>query len=213
MSASQGLSRGRYMRLMAIGAIEVLGTVPIGIYIIVYNARLGVVPWVSWADTHKNYSQVAQVPAFIWRVEPSLEIGLEMFRWLLVVCAFVFFALFGFADEARNHYRRVYTSLASRIGYSTFTLQGSSHAFVVHVTLSRLTGAHLFVFMQYFVSSLFEEQRRRHRLCGDNEWRQAQIERLIRRPAYDPIHFPRQRRQARAVFPFELDGGVFCGKL
>jgi hypothetical protein len=26
----------------------------------------------------------------------------------LVLCAFVFLALFGFADEARQHYRRVY---------------------------------------------------------------------------------------------------------
>jgi len=127
MSASQGLTRSRYMRLMAIGFIEVLGTIPIGTYIIVYNARLGIVPYVSWAHTHSNYSQVAQVPSSIWRNEPSLNIGAEMYRWLLVTCAFVFFALFGFADEARNHYRRVYTSLASRIGYSTFTLSGSSH--------------------------------------------------------------------------------------
>ena len=146
MSASQGLTRSRYMRLMAIGFIEVLCTIPIGTYIIVYNARQGIVPYVSWAHTHSNYSQVAQVPSFIWRNEPSMSIGAEMYRWLLVVCALVFFALFGFADEARNHYRRVYTSLASRIGYSTFTLQGSSHGLVVHVTLSRLTGAHMFFF-------------------------------------------------------------------
>ena len=58
--------------------------------------------------------------------------GLEVFRWSLVLCAFVFFALFGFADEARQHYRLVYTTLASRIGYSTFTLHGSSHACVVY---------------------------------------------------------------------------------
>jgi hypothetical protein len=209
MSASQGLTRSRYMRLMAIGFIEVLCTVPIGTYIIVYNVQVGVVPYVSWAHTHNNYSQVAQIPSFIWRNEPTMNIGAEMYRWLLVSSALVFFALFGFADEARNHYRRVYTSLASRIGYSTFTLQGSSHGFVVHVTLSRLTrGSHLF-FLQYFLSSLLEEQRRRLCLCGD---RQAQIERLIRRPAYDPVSFRRQRHQARAVFAFKLDGVVFCGK-
>jgi pheromone a factor receptor len=144
MSASQGLSRSRYIRLMAIGAIEVLCTIPLGTFIIVYNAGNGVTPWVSWADTHSNYSQVEQVASFIWRNDPHMEIGLELFRWSLVVCSLVFFALFGFADEARNCYRRVFTTLASRIGYSTFTLHGSSHACVVHVILFKLIGTDFF---------------------------------------------------------------------
>jgi pheromone a factor receptor len=113
---------------MAIAAVEICGTIPLGTFFIVYNARNGVTPWISWADTHSNYSQVDQVAAFIWKNDPGTAIGFEVFRWSTVYCAFVFFALFGFADEARQHYRRVYTTLASRIGYSTFTLQKSSHA-------------------------------------------------------------------------------------
>jgi pheromone a factor receptor len=35
------------------------------------------------------------------------------------MCAFVFFAFFGFAEEARQNYRRVFTSLAGRVGYLT----------------------------------------------------------------------------------------------
>ena len=129
MMSSHGLSRGRYLRLMALSATDILGTIPLGTYIIVADAKDGVTPWKGWAYTHRNYSQVNQIPSFIWRNDPSLNSGLEMFRWELVACAFIFFAFFGFADEARQHYRRLYTSIATRVSYlTTFTDHGSSHA-------------------------------------------------------------------------------------
>ncbi|KAI9509916.1 pheromone A receptor-domain-containing protein [Russula earlei] len=131
MSFNRGLNRGRYLRLMALSSVEILGTVPLGTYFIVSNAKMGVTPWISWDDTHSNYSRVAQYAAFIWKNDHAVVVGLEMYRWLLVLCAFIFFAFFGFAVEARHHYRLVYTSLASRIGLLTTTsgtLHGSSHA-------------------------------------------------------------------------------------
>ncbi|KAH9964859.1 pheromone A receptor-domain-containing protein [Russula dissimulans] len=130
LSFNRGLNRGRYLRLMALSTIEILGTIPLGTYILVSNARSGMIPWKSWADTHSNYSRVVQVAAFTWKSDPDAVFGLEMFRWSLVLCAFIFFAFFGFAVEARHHYRLVYTSLASRIGLLTSTgnLHGSSHA-------------------------------------------------------------------------------------
>jgi pheromone a factor receptor len=131
-SSSSGLSRSRYFRLMAISACELCGTIPLGTFYIVYNAKAGVIPYVSWAHTHSNYSSVNQIAGFIWKNDPTTVFGLELYRWSLILCSFLFFALFGFADEARQHYRRAYTSLASRIGYSTFTLQGSSHVCVVY---------------------------------------------------------------------------------
>ncbi|KAF8468717.1 pheromone A receptor-domain-containing protein [Russula ochroleuca] len=120
MIHSQGLSRGRYVRLIALSATEILGTIPFGTYFIVTNAKIGVQPWKSWADTHSNYSKVIQVPSIVWENDPNLAGGLEIFRWSLVACAVIFFAFFGFADEARQHYRLVYTFIASSIGYSTF---------------------------------------------------------------------------------------------
>jgi pheromone a factor receptor len=148
MLASPGLSRGRYIRLMAIGAIEILGTIPLGTYFIVVSAKGGVSPWKGWANTHSNYSEVIQVAGFIWKNDPNVADPTEIYRWSLVACAFLFFALFGFADEARLYYRRVYTSLASRIGYSTFTLHGSSHGCVIHfVDPSKHIGGLIFYFL------------------------------------------------------------------
>ncbi|KAF8468722.1 pheromone receptor [Russula ochroleuca] len=145
MSHSQGPSRGRYLRLMGISATEILGTIPLGTYFIVTNAKAGVQPWQGWAATHSHYSDVVQVAGFIWKNDPNLAGGLEIFRWSLVACAFIFFAFFGFGDEARQHYRCVYTSITSRIGYSTSTLHGSLHAYIVHSLCSSVRAhAHLF---------------------------------------------------------------------
>jgi hypothetical protein len=117
---------------MAISSIEILGTIPLGTYIIVQHAKDGVTTWTSWADIHRHYSVVVQVAGVIWKNDRIVSIEIEMFRWSLVACAFIFFAFFGFADEARQHYRRVYSSLASGIGYLMFTLRGSSRGCVVH---------------------------------------------------------------------------------
>ncbi|KAI9509914.1 STE3-domain-containing protein [Russula earlei] len=115
---SPGVNRGRYFRLMALSSVDMIASIPLATYMIVRNAQLGVTPWISWDDTHSNYSRVIQIAAFIWKNDPNFA-GLELYRWLLVACAFVFFAFFGFADEARQHYRLVYVSLVSRIGFST----------------------------------------------------------------------------------------------
>jgi hypothetical protein len=133
MSSSYGPGRGRYFRLTALSAIEILGTIPLGTYFIVRDAKAGVTPWKGWADTHSHYSAIPQVAGFIWKNDPQTVHDLELFRWLLVACAFIFFAFFGFGDEARQNYRRVYTSLAIRIGYLTFNHRGSSHGYVVHL--------------------------------------------------------------------------------
>jgi len=128
MSATPGLTRNRYIRLMAVSVVEILGTIPFGTVYIVKTAKLGVDHWRGWTWTHEHYSVVYQVPASIWKSDPNSVFGLEMYRWSLVLCAFLFFALFGFADEARRHYRLVYESIASHIGYSTSALRRSSHA-------------------------------------------------------------------------------------
>jgi pheromone a factor receptor len=134
MASSQGFSSGLYFRLMIISSADVLATIPLGTYVLFSNVKEGVGPWRSWASTHSHYSVIYQIPGSIWKNNRQISQNLDMFRWLLVGCAFIFFAFFGFAEEARQNYRRVYTSLACRIGYSKSTLRGSSHTCVAHLT-------------------------------------------------------------------------------
>ncbi len=157
LSATPNLSRNRYIRLMAISTTEIFGTIPLGTLYIVRDAKEGVDPWRGWGYTHDNYSAVYQFPSSVWKNNSNSVFDLEMYRWSLVLCAFIFFALFGFADEARKNYRRVYTSIASRIGFSTFTLLGSSHACVAHSiygSISTLCSHLFFSFLSVLRQSL-----------------------------------------------------------
>jgi pheromone a factor receptor len=130
-SSTSGFSRSRYLRLIAISSVEVSGTIPLATFYIVYGAKNGLKPWKSWADTHSHYSVIVQVPGSAWENVPEAAVGLEMSRWSLVACAFLFFALFGLAAEAREQYHRLYKSLARCIGYSMSTPHGAPHACVL----------------------------------------------------------------------------------
>jgi len=131
MSSTSGFSRSRYLRLIIISSVEVFVTVPMSTFVIVTGTKLGMKPWRSWADTHSHYYVVYQVPGFVWKNIPEVAISLETSRWALNSCALLFFALFGFAVEAREHYHRLYKSLARCIGHPMSTTHGAPHACVL----------------------------------------------------------------------------------
>ncbi|KZT19586.1 STE3-like pheromone receptor [Neolentinus lepideus HHB14362 ss-1] len=118
LSASKGITMGRYLRLMALAMTEMLCTVPIGCYMIYLNASAqNVRPWKGWADTHYDFSRVDQFPSVVWRMYHRSAVSIELTRWLLPVCAIIFFAFFGFASEARRHYALVFWWVAKRFGF------------------------------------------------------------------------------------------------
>ena len=102
---------------MALAMTDILLDTPLGIYEIYSNVVAGPLqPWISWDDTHFNFSHVEQFPAVIWRAQSTLNIPLELSRWLVVVCALIFFAFFGFAEEARKQYRAAFWKVAGLFG-------------------------------------------------------------------------------------------------
>ncbi|KAI0276043.1 pheromone A receptor-domain-containing protein [Russula aff. rugulosa BPL654] len=129
MSSNRNLNRGRYYRLMALSFVEICCTIPLSSYLLYRFVKEDPVPWKSWSATHdgKHFNEVFQVPSSVWMAYPFFRFSLEC-RFFYVLCAFVFFAFFGFADEAREHYRLAFKSLASRAGFSmtSLTLHGSS---------------------------------------------------------------------------------------
>ncbi|EKM79051.1 STE3-type pheromone receptor [Agaricus bisporus var. burnettii JB137-S8] len=122
LSVYSNLNTGRYLRLMALSGLEIICTVPLGIYATYLNLQNGALhPWISWADTHYGYSRVDQIPSILWRANSIEESSLELTRWICVVCAVLFFAFFGFADEARSRYRSAATTIGKHLGISTIT--------------------------------------------------------------------------------------------
>ena len=119
VSSNNALSTSRYFRLILLAFADIVCTLPLGIFTI-YNGVHGdpLFPWISWADTHFNFSRVDLIPALEWRSLPQFNVGVELTRWVPVFCAFIFFALFGFATEAQRHYRMAGLWVAKRFGYT-----------------------------------------------------------------------------------------------
>jgi pheromone a factor receptor len=126
---------------MCMAGAEILATVPLATYFIVMNltSTLGVQPYKGWADTHSYFNRVDQFPAILWRSDPKTARALEMARWLVVVCAAIFFIFFGFADEARKHYRLAFQTLVKTVGLSTVSSSSGLTSSNGYVFLSTVT--------------------------------------------------------------------------
>ncbi|KAF8963268.1 pheromone A receptor-domain-containing protein [Flammula alnicola] len=117
LSSNTSLSVNRYFRLMALATVELLFNVPLSSYGLYLNATgRPIYRWKSWSDTHFDWYIIDTFPAILWRTSTVSVVNFELSRWLLVFCALVFFGFFGFAEEARKNYRRLYWSVAKRFG-------------------------------------------------------------------------------------------------
>ena len=165
MPSISGFGRSRYLRLIVISSVEVFATVPLSTFFIVDDAKAGIQPWKSWAETHSHYSAVPQIAGLVWKNIPDEAVTTEMYRWSLVACAFIFFALFGFAAEAREQYYRLYKFLTRRNSTSASTPHRAPRAYVVfvhRVAPSSFIRGHIIYFLQYSISTLCRENRWRH---------------------------------------------------
>lgn len=144
VSTNAYLTYSRYWRLIALASLDFCFTVPIAVRAIVVGVESGPRPWVSWEDTHSGYSRIHQIPRVLLDQDPTLVYSLELTRWAAVLCAFIFFGFFGFADEAIKNYRLFAGTVTKRLGYTTFTDSGSmSDSYVTPLSLSRAS-VHLF---------------------------------------------------------------------
>ncbi|KAI0078437.1 STE3-domain-containing protein [Panus rudis PR-1116 ss-1] len=131
IASNSNLTFNRYFRLMAMAVIEMLSTVPLGIYTIVGNVQIGIYQWKGFADLHSGFDRVRQFPLAFWQEtwDDASKRSLEFNQWAFVVCALVFFLIFGMAEEAKKHYRAAYTSVAKRVGLSTGAIESSGFGF------------------------------------------------------------------------------------
>jgi len=109
---------------MTLSVIEMACTVPISIYsVYISGTSVPIEQWVSLADTHYNFSHVGLIPAAEWTSNPTYKKSVDMTQWLFPACALLFFALFGFANEARKHYRLSCLWISKRLGYNLHATQ------------------------------------------------------------------------------------------
>ncbi len=118
LSASSSMTLSRYFRLLLLACIDMAFNVPLTVLnIFINNDGVQMSPWVSWANTHYNFSHVEQIPSQFWRTNRAFVVSAELGRWIFPCCGLIFFALFGFAEEARKHYSATFWAIAGRFGY------------------------------------------------------------------------------------------------
>jgi pheromone a factor receptor len=120
MAVNTNLNMSRYFRLMALACVELFCTIPIAAWIMFLDATVVPInPWVSWENVHSNFNRYDRYPSILWRADPRNEALHELSRWSNVIAALIFFAFFGFADEAQKNYKALASSVDSRFGVSS----------------------------------------------------------------------------------------------
>jgi pheromone a factor receptor len=106
ISSNSSFSVSQYFRLMGLASCEIIFTVSISTRALYLNVTSKpIYRWISWSDTHFGWNHVETFPAHLWRSNYTTVASLELNRWEIILCAMVFFGFFGFAEEARKHYR------------------------------------------------------------------------------------------------------------
>lgn len=184
ISANGNLTYTRYWRLIALASVDFCFTIPIAIWGIVSGALTGdISPWVSWADTHWGYARVFQIPRVVLDQDPTAVAALETIRWAAVVCAFVFFGFFGFADEAKKNYRLLASTVTKRFGYTTFT----ESAAISDSMVKSGTGSKGNVSIPVFITQQIESKRDSFDSCSDKLSTSITIhESDLKAPCYSP---------------------------
>ncbi|KAI0055983.1 STE3-domain-containing protein [Artomyces pyxidatus] len=119
LDSLSGLQRSLYLRLMILAVVDIFLTIPIASYFVYLNrSSPSFGPYVSWSFVHADFSFVGQVPTEEWKATGNGQTAVELTRWSNVMCAFIFFFLFGLAQEAQRNYRvfwaflgRVFTAI------------------------------------------------------------------------------------------------------
>uniref|UniRef100_A0A8H7Y6F0 Pheromone receptor n=1 Tax=Psilocybe cubensis TaxID=181762 RepID=A0A8H7Y6F0_PSICU len=119
------LTTTRFLHFMCLSSAEIMFTVPLAAYNL-YVAISIMNPWISWADTHYDFSRVELVLAYFWRQDPNTVRVIEFNRWVVVFCAFVFFAFFGLTAQSRKNYSLLFRVVFRRV--NLFSLRMAQRA-------------------------------------------------------------------------------------
>jgi len=102
-----------YFRLMALAVVQMLLIIPISVYSIIFQAKT-VQPFLGWGAVHAYFTDASQIPASVWRPNPSMAPGIELSRWTIIFQAIISFAFFGYARDARIKYHHAFSSFMGR---------------------------------------------------------------------------------------------------
>jgi Pheromone A receptor len=103
---SSNVNKNHFVRLVCLSAIAVLLHLSLSLWVLMSNAiDYQVHPWISWEDTHSDYGRIAYISRFLMQQSQESVISMSVMLFATTLCAFNYFFLFGFGEEAMKHYR------------------------------------------------------------------------------------------------------------
>lgn len=116
LSKNTSISRGSYMRVMALGILDMTITLPTTILgIVVRCSGQDVVFWPGWTTVHAHWAPTAR-PAHAWKENFWRTFNVRFAEWYNILFALIFVLLFGLTGEALACYRRAFWGVAGLVG-------------------------------------------------------------------------------------------------
>ncbi|KZV66810.1 STE3-domain-containing protein [Peniophora sp. CONT] len=104
-----GMERSQYVRVLALGCVDIILSLPVGI--ISFVLAIGVGPeipiWPGWSAIHTDWQAIA-TPADEWLADPWFRFRIYWNSWVNVFFGIAIFVLFGLNRDSRKLYGRVF---------------------------------------------------------------------------------------------------------
>ncbi|KAJ7873700.1 fungal pheromone STE3G-protein-coupled receptor [Mycena leptocephala] len=114
LSPQKNLTPSRFLRLTGLALATPFLTVPLGLLNIAANATTAALSTQVSADAAPfDFSIIAHIQRSLWTASETNHLTVELARWMGPACALTFFAFFGVAEEAREHYMRAFTAVSN----------------------------------------------------------------------------------------------------
>jgi pheromone a factor receptor len=111
--SNSDMTTNQYLRLIAMALTEMsLGT-SLTAFNLFSNVFAGLRPWISWENVHSNFSRVGLFPTSI--LPPQLITNMMILWWTLPASSIIFFAFFGFGEEALKEYKKVWVWIKVKV--------------------------------------------------------------------------------------------------
>ncbi|CAE6475099.1 unnamed protein product [Rhizoctonia solani] len=113
-SNQSGLTTGRYLRLIALSITEMLFATAMTLFVLVVTIEdNGIRPWVSWDFVHADWMRVDQFAKILL---PQYFLDRYLLTWYIIpITSVIFFAFFGFGQEAKAEYTKYFNWVKTRI--------------------------------------------------------------------------------------------------
>ena len=118
VSLGPNVSTGIYYRMMILGCVDAIITLPLSIFLVVTDLNPPPTSFYpGWDEVHANFSTIPTIPASEWEQDFWSSLSTKWDLWCNPISAVPFFALFGLNREVRAVYRSLFWKALSPFGF------------------------------------------------------------------------------------------------